>query len=63
METALSLKSAGVQGTIKATLGLSNIKRIAPESPHTHIVICADHDAPQTPAAKSLSLPAQLPSC
>lgn len=54
VETALSLKSAGVQGTIKATLGLSNIKRIAPESPHTHIVICADHDAPDSPAAKSL---------
>lgn len=54
VETALSLKSAGVQGTIKASLGLSNIKRIAPESPLTHIVICADHDAPDSPAAKSL---------
>ena len=54
VETALSLKSAGVQGTIKASLGLSNIKRIVPDSPNTHIVICADHDAPDSPAAKSL---------
>jgi Ti-type conjugative transfer relaxase TraA len=54
VETALSLKSAGVQGTIEASLGLSNIKRITPESPHTHIVICADHDAPGSPSAKSL---------
>jgi len=54
VETALSLKSAGIQGNIKASLGLSNIKRIVPDSPNTHLVICADHDAPQTPAAKSL---------
>lgn len=54
VETALSLKSAGTQGTIKASLGLSNIKRILPESPNTHMVICADHDAPDSPAAKSL---------
>ncbi len=54
LETALSLKSAGVQGTIKASLGLSNIKRMAPDRPDAHIVICADHDAPDSPAAKSL---------
>ncbi|MBA3814149.1 MAG: toprim domain-containing protein, partial [Alphaproteobacteria bacterium] len=54
VETALSLKAAGLQGTIKASLGLSNIKRIVPESPNTHIVVCADHDAPDSPAAQSL---------
>lgn len=54
VETALSLKSAGIQGTIKASLGLSNIKRITPESTHTPIIICADYDAPDSPAAKSL---------
>lgn len=54
VETALSLKSAEVQGTIKASLGLSNMKRIAPDNRDTHVVICADHDAPDSPAAKSL---------
>lgn len=54
VETALSLKSARVQGNIKASLGLSNMKRIVPERRGTPIVICADHDAPQTSAAKSL---------
>ncbi|MBA3813979.1 MAG: AAA family ATPase [Alphaproteobacteria bacterium] len=54
VETALSLRSAGIQGTIKATLGLSNIKRIVPESLNTQIIICADHDAPDSPAAQSL---------
>lgn len=54
VETALSLKSAGIEETIKASLGLSNIKRLVPESPNTHVVICADHDAPDSPAAKSL---------
>jgi Ti-type conjugative transfer relaxase TraA len=54
VETALSLKSAGIQGTIKASLGLSNIKRIVPENLNTPIVVCADHDAPDSPAAKSL---------
>ncbi|MBA3814484.1 MAG: AAA family ATPase [Alphaproteobacteria bacterium] len=54
VETALSLRSAGIQGTIKATLGLSHIKRIVPESLNTQIIICADHDAPDSPAAQSL---------
>ena len=54
VETALSLKEAGIQGTIKASLGISNIKRIVSESSNTHVVICADHDAPGSPAAKSL---------
>lgn len=59
VETALSLKEAGLKGTIKATLGLSNIKRLTPEnllngSPHTQIIVCADHDSPDSPAARSL---------
>jgi hypothetical protein len=54
VETALSLKSAGIKGTIKASLGLSNIKRLIPENPHTQIVICADHDALDSPAIQSL---------
>jgi Ti-type conjugative transfer relaxase TraA len=54
VETALSLKSAGLKGTIKASLGLSNIKRLVPESPHTRVVICADHDALDSPATQSL---------
>ncbi|MBA3814391.1 MAG: toprim domain-containing protein [Alphaproteobacteria bacterium] len=54
VETTLSLRSAGVQGTIKASLGLSNIKRLIPESLTTPIIICADHDAPDSPASQSL---------
>ena len=63
VETALSLKEAGVKGTIKATLGLSNIKRLTPEDPFngsslngnlTQIVVCADHDPPDSPATRSL---------
>lgn len=55
VETALSIKEAGVQGTIKASLGLSNIKRLIPDSPNMHVTICADHDASDSPAAKSLN--------
>jgi len=54
VETALSLREAGIQGIIKASLGLSNIKRLEPQDPNTHIVICGDHDVPDSPAAKSL---------
>lgn len=39
VETALSLKSAGIEGTIKASLGLSNMKQIMPNTPDTPIVI------------------------
>lgn len=54
LETALSLKQAKIPGTIKASLGLSNIKRLEPKDPTTPIVICADHDAPDSQATKSL---------
>ncbi|HBW24613.1 MAG TPA: hypothetical protein DER04_06380 [Holosporales bacterium] len=54
VETALSLKSAGVEGTIQANLGLSNIKQLSPQKPETPVVICADHDEPESPAAKGL---------
>ncbi|OJW47894.1 MAG: hypothetical protein BGO67_03115 [Alphaproteobacteria bacterium 41-28] len=54
IETALSIKEAGVRGTIKATLGLSNIKRLETEGQKFSIVVCADHDPPGSPASKSL---------
>ena len=56
IETALSLKEAGLMGTIKASLGLSNIGRLNFEKGehNPHIVICADHDAPDSPATRSL---------
>ncbi|MBX9621940.1 MAG: MobA/MobL family protein [Alphaproteobacteria bacterium] len=54
IETALSLKEAGIEGTIKASLGLGNFARIEPQDSKTHIVICGDHDDPKSPAAKSL---------
>lgn len=94
VETALSLKEAGLKGTIKASLGLSNIKHSLPENPfkgepfngnpfkggpfngnslnesslsedsfnggrlsknlNTQIIICADHDSPNSPAARNL---------
>lgn len=59
VETALSLKEAGLRGTIKATLGLSNLRHFVPQnSPHenseAHIVVCADHDAPDSPAFRDL---------
>jgi phage/plasmid primase-like uncharacterized protein len=54
VETALSLKEAGLHGIIKASLGLSNIARIEPQDPNTHVIICGDHDAPDSSATKSL---------
>lgn len=54
VETALSLKEAGVQGTIKASLGLFNIKRLEPKDSQTPLIICADHDAVDSPATQNL---------
>jgi hypothetical protein len=58
VETALSIKEASVKGNIKASLGLSNIKQLIPgvskEALNTPIIICADHDKPNSPAAQSL---------
>ncbi len=64
VETALSIKEAGVKGTIKATLGLSNIKRLPPENSlngsslnensKAQIVVCVDHDPSDSPATRSL---------
>src|SRR3990167_3210028 len=54
VETALSLKSAGVEGTIQASLGLSKMRRLGAKDLQTPLIICADHDAPESPAAKSL---------
>ncbi|MCU4295769.1 hypothetical protein D3I60_01485, partial [Brevibacterium permense] len=62
IETALSLKAAGLKGTIKACLGLSNMNHLVPDSelspaetPYKHIVICVDHDPDDSPATKSLN--------
>ncbi|OJW52795.1 MAG: hypothetical protein BGO67_10450 [Alphaproteobacteria bacterium 41-28] len=55
VETALSIKEAGVEGTIKASLGLSNISRLTSEKLNTHIIICADHDAQNSPASENLN--------
>ncbi len=60
VETALSLKEAGIKGAIKASLGLSNIKRLEPEDVNSHIIICGDHDTPESPATKSLVKSAQI---
>jgi phage/plasmid primase-like uncharacterized protein len=71
IETALSIKEAGVPGTVMASLGLSNLKHLAsaswsvdipknskgdisPEKVPQRIIICADHDDPDSVAAKSL---------
>lgn len=54
VETALSLREAGIEGTIKASLGLANIRRLNPHDPKAHVVICGDHDTPDSPATKSL---------
>src|SRR3990167_8842254 len=60
IETALSLKEAGIKGTIKASLGLSNIKRLEPADITSHIIICGDHDTSESPATKSLEKSAQV---
>ncbi|KAB2834474.1 MAG: hypothetical protein F9K49_05180, partial [Caedimonadaceae bacterium] len=54
VEAAISLKEAGLQGTIKASLGLANIGRIGLQNPKVPIVICGDHDDTKSPAFKSL---------
>ncbi len=60
VETALSVKEADIKGTIKASLGLSNIKRLQPEDINFHIILCGDHDAPESSATKSLQKSAQV---
>ncbi|OZA41408.1 MAG: hypothetical protein B7X84_08015 [Alphaproteobacteria bacterium 17-39-52] len=42
VETALSIKEAGVKGTIVASLGIHNIKNY--EGPEHKVIICADND-------------------
>ncbi|MBP9691705.1 MAG: AAA family ATPase [Alphaproteobacteria bacterium] len=54
VETALSLKESGLKGTIKASLGISNIQQLEPKDPNTHIIICGDHDGPESMATKNL---------
>lgn len=54
VETALSLRETVIKGEIKSSLGLSNIKNLEPKDPSTHVIICGDHDAPGSAAAKAL---------
>ncbi|MBP9691771.1 MAG: AAA family ATPase [Alphaproteobacteria bacterium] len=60
VETALSLKEAGVKEEIKASLGLSNIKNLELKNPNTHVIICGDHDASDSQATKNLEKSAQV---
>lgn len=46
VETGLSIKMAGVQGTIIAAMGIHNIKNY--EGQCQEIIICADHDGPES---------------
>lgn len=50
VETALSLKEAGVQGTILASLGIHNLKNYAGDI--KNITLCADNDGPTAPTNK-----------
>ena len=54
VETALSFRETVIKGEIKSSLGLSNIKNLEPKDPNTHVIICGDHDAPGSAAAKAL---------
>ena len=44
LETALSLKQAGIQGKIVATLGVYNFKNYTPDPSEKSVVLCADND-------------------
>lgn len=44
VETALSLQETGIEGTIKASLGIHNMKNYT--GPEPKIVLCADNDGP-----------------
>ena len=50
IETALSLKEAGFQGKIVATLGVHNFKHYVP-TPHEKLILCGDHDTPGSSSA------------
>jgi phage/plasmid primase-like uncharacterized protein len=45
VETALSVKEAGVRGTVVASLGIQNLKNY--QGPETQVILCADNDGPQ----------------
>jgi hypothetical protein len=44
VETALSLKEAGIGGSVVASLGIHNMKNY--QGPEPHIILCADNDGP-----------------
>lgn len=50
VETALSLKDAGLRGKIVASLGVHNIKNY--EGGEKEVIICADHDGPASPTSE-----------
>lgn len=52
--TAVQLTFLNVNGTIQASLGLSNIRQFEPQDLKTPFIICADYDASASPATKSL---------
>jgi len=51
LETALSIKEAGVEGRILCSLGVSNIKNYEP-SKGEHVIICADNDGAHSTSEK-----------
>jgi AAA domain/Toprim domain len=53
VETALSIKQSNVEGKIIATLGISNFKKLPLENINK-VIICADHDKIDSPAAKQV---------
>ena len=55
VETALSVKEVGTQGTIVASLGIHNIKNISKLGlPSKELVICADNDGPDAGTNKTI---------
>jgi phage/plasmid primase-like uncharacterized protein len=46
VETALSIKEAGITGTILASLGIHNLKNY--QGPEPQVILCGDHDGPQS---------------
>jgi Ti-type conjugative transfer relaxase TraA len=52
IETALSLKQAGLEGKIVASLGVHNFKNYVPEKSEKTLIICGDNDGRDTPSFK-----------
>ena len=50
VETALSVKEAGVSGTIVASLGIQNLKHFDQKA--ENLIICGDNDGPNAPSRR-----------